>query len=203
MEKNLGETIAAKIVEGVQAALTEVDELRVQLALGKAEAKELYEINKKRFHASVQEMENKFRELKKDEAILPLVNAMETLRVQLALGKAETKELFEEQYDKIHIALNQLESELKNNKTISENYARLHLELEKFKIKLELFALHYKLKKISAQFDFENRKAELAEKLDAIKAKMLLKQKEGKEKWENFQDEIKEAYEHLKSAFKH
>jgi len=201
MEKNLGETIAAKIVEGVQSALAEIDELRVQLALGKAEAKELYEINKKRFHASVQEMENKFRELKKDEAILPLVNAMETLRVQLALGKAETKELFEEQYDKIHKALNQLESELKNNKTISENYARLHLELEKFKIKLELFALHYKLKKISAQFDFENRKAELAEKLDGIKAKMLLKQKEGKEKWENFQEEIKEAYNHLKSAF--
>lgn len=201
MEKNLGETIAAKIVEGVEAALTEIDELRVQLALGKAEAKELYEINKKRFHTSVQEMENKFRELKKDEAILPLVNALETLRVQLALGKAETKELFEEQYDKIHKALNQLESELKNNKTISENYARLHLELEKFKIKLELFALHYKLKKISAQFDFENRKAELAEKLDGIKAKMLLKQKEGKEKWENFQEEIKEAYNHLKSAF--
>jgi hypothetical protein len=201
MEKNLGETIASKIVEGVEAALTEIDELRVQLALGKAEAKELYEINKKRFHASVQEMENTFRELRKDEAILPLVNAMETLRVQLALGKAETKELFEEQYDKIYKALNQLELQLKSNKTINENYARLHLELEKFKIKLELFALHYKLKKISAQFNFENRKAELAEKLDGIKAKMLLKQKEGKEKWENFQEEIKEAYNHLKSAF--
>jgi hypothetical protein len=201
MEKNLGETIASKIVEGVEAALTEIDELRVQLALGKAEAKELYEINKKRFHASVQEMENTFRELRKDEAILPLVNAMETLRVQLASGKAETKELFEEQYDKIYKALNQLELQLKSNKTINENYARLHLELEKFKIKLELFALHYKLKKISAQFNFENRKAELAEKLDGIKAKMLLKQKKGKEKWENFQEEIKEAYNHLKSAF--
>jgi hypothetical protein len=201
MEKNPGETIAAKIVEGVKTALAEIDELRVQLALGKAEAKELYEINKKRFHASVQEIENTFRELRKDEAILPLVNAMETLRVQLALGKAETKELFEEQYDKIHKALNHIELELKNNKTISENYAHLHLELEKFKIKLELFALHYKLKKISAQFDFENRKAELAEKLDDIKAKMLLKQKEGKQKWENFQVEINEAYNHLKSAF--
>ena len=202
MEKNLGESIAQKIVEGVKSALAEIDELRVQLALGKAEAKDLYENTKKRFHSSVQDLENSFRELKNDPAILPVINSIESLRVQLALGKAETKEIFEEQYSKISHALNKLEAELKNNKTVGENYARLHLELEKFKIKMELFALHYQLKKISVEFDFEQKRIELVEKLDKIKVQIQTKQKEGKEKWENFQEEIKEAYAHLISAFK-
>lgn len=202
MEKNFGEIIAKKIVDGINNALAEIDELKVQLALGKAEAKDLYEINKKKFLSNIHEMENQFRELKKDETILPIVNAMESLRVQLALGKAETKELFEEQYTKINQALHQLESELKNNQTISENYARFNLELEKFKIKMNLFALHYKLTKITMLYDYELKKKELSEKLNKFNQQMISKQKEGLERWENFQDEIKEAYHHFKSAFK-
>jgi len=203
MEMEKAERISEKINSGIKTAISELEELRLQLALGKLEVKELFETNKKKFQQVMHDLENQANHLKEEPEISTVLKGMEHLKLQLALGTAESKQLFEEQYTKILNALNTLDSDLKNNKTISENYAKFHLELAKFKIKLELFALHFKLKKLSVEYDFDKIKSQLQAKLDRFKDEVNAKSKLGKAQWENFHIEIKNVFEHFTSAFKH
>ncbi len=73
------------------------------------------------------------------------------------------------------------------------------MEIEKFKVKLELLSLHYKLEKISLQYDFEQKKKEFKEKIEELRSK-ISKSPAG-ENWLNFQDDIHQAYASLKKMF--
>ena len=91
----------------VQQVKTKVEELEVQLALGKAEAVDWLEREKKNIGTflekakdAVEKAEN-IGEEKKEE----LLTKYEELQVQLALGKAETREAFETQKSKIEDAM--------------------------------------------------------------------------------------------------
>lgn len=50
MEPTHEKTISDKIIEGLNKAITEMEELRVQAALGKYEARDLYEEAKTKFN---------------------------------------------------------------------------------------------------------------------------------------------------------
>ena len=199
METSEKKSIVDSIIKGAHDAIGEIEALRVQVALGTAEAKDLYEETKKKFYSYIQEAKTKFNTLKNKEDVIRLMNTFEFLQVQLALGKAETKEVFEEQEKKIIKALNKLERDVKGDERYSEAYARIHLEIEKFKIKLQLLGLHYELKKIKTEYSFEQKKKEFLSNLSELKTRMLTKKE--KDNWEHFKEEIQEAYSHLKNAF--
>jgi len=203
METKEKTKITDTILNGLKKAAIEMEELRVQVALGKAEAKDLYEENKKKFNNIIHEAKNDLNAFKNKTAseVLTLRVFLETLQVQLALGKAETKEAFEEQRKKISKALNELEGLIKTNETTSEYYTKLLGEVEKFKIKLEIIKLRYELKKLGAGEEFEERKADFLNKLKSFKTNIFAKTEKQKDKVMHFQDEIKEAYGHLKKAF--
>src|SRR5687767_9101842 len=133
METPGNKTVTDTIIEGLKRAVVEIEELRVQVSLGKAEAKDLYENVKRSFNAKLHEAKMRLKSLKTNADVLPLVNAFEHLQVQLALGIAESKDTFEVQRKKIEQALGKLEATIEGHKTHDETYAGLHLEIEKFK----------------------------------------------------------------------
>jgi hypothetical protein len=190
-----------KLIKGLKNAATELEELQVQVALGKAEAKDLFEDLKKKFNARLNVLKSDLSKIKTNKNILPVINALERLQVQLALGLAETKELFEDQIKKIHIELCVLESELKNSEPLNGHATEMQLEIEKFKAKVELVSLRFKLKKMISGSNFEQKKMEFHHKMDELKAKISEKENQAKNKWNFFKKEIDEAYAHLKSAF--
>jgi hypothetical protein len=190
-----------KLIKGLKNAATELEELQVQAALCKAEAKDLFEDLKKKFNARLNVLKSDLSKTKTNKNILPVINALERLQVQLALGLAETKELFEDQIKKIHIELSVLESELKNSEPLNGHAAEMQLEIEKFKAKVELVSLRFKLKKMISGSNFEQKKIEFHHKMDELKAKISEKENQAKNKWNFFKKEIDEAYAHLKSAF--
>jgi ATP-dependent Lon protease len=201
MEKTENKTLSEKIAEGLRRAMTELEELQVQAALGKAEAKDLYEDAKKKFNAYMNEASRSLKEsaskLKTDgEKVKTL---LDEIQVQLALGKAETKEVFEEQRTKLLAFIAELEDCIRNNKGAGMAYTELFLELEKFKLKLGILKLKYELKKMAAKEEFEEKKKYLKDKINGIKDKLF--EGEDNEKWEHFQKEMGEAYKHLKHAF--
>ena len=198
-DKKLSETV----VNGLEKAIHEIEEVRLQIALGKAEAKDAYEDIKRSFQDYLQNIKLKLIKAKDSDTGVQITNALEHLQVQLILGMAESKELFEAQYKKIHTAIQALELSLKQDKEIQEEYIQLRFELEKFKIKLELMALHFQLNKIKVEYNFETKKKEFLENLTKLKNRINTKGEETKEKWDHFQDELSEAYEHLKKAFSH
>lgn len=201
METNTKSSITDKIIEGLKKTIVEIEELRVQAALGKAEAEDAYEDLKKRFNTSIHEAKIQYKTFKNNPEILDLVNSFEHLQVQLSLGLTETRELFEEQKKKISKSINKLEETLRQNTSGDEYLINLHMELEKFKVKLELLALQYKLKKITAQYDFEHKKKMFRAKLNDLRHRLSEKETTAKEKWSDFREDISEAFTDLRKSF--
>jgi len=197
------ETFTDKLINGLKNAATELEELRVQMALGKAEAKDIFEDLKKKFNGKLTELKCEYTKIKSDKNVLPLITAFERLQALLVLGKAESREFFEDQVTKIRKELSAFEAELKKSDLLHFHAAEILLEVEKFKAKLELISLHFQLKKIITESDFQQKKIEFLHKMDEIKQNILEKESEAKEKWSSFKKEIDEAYTHLKKAFVH
>lgn len=99
-----------KVAEFLRNAATKIEELQVQASLGKAEFSDNWENIKtearKEYNKAKAEI-NSVYEANKDK-IDVLKSKLEHLEVQFALGKAETKELLEEQRRKIRDAIHDL-----------------------------------------------------------------------------------------------
>lgn len=203
METTQETSFSEKIISGLKKAAVELEEFRLQVALGKAEARDVYEEAKKIFNAYVHEAKVRLENIKGEakEKSTQLKILLETLQVQLTLGKAESREIFEAQTKKISQVLNELEALIKKNKTIDLHYAELQMEIEKFRIKLEILKLQYELKKIDAHEEFEARKKDFLKNLSGIKANLLKKEKNLEDKWEHFRDEVSDVYSRLKKTF--
>lgn len=188
------------IIRGLRAAASELEELQVQMALGKAEARDIFENIKKALHMRIQQLKSKISPVKTSGTMLPMVNALEQLQVQLALGLAETSEAFEEQRRNIEHSLSKLEAELRSGAP-GRQVAKMQLEIEKFKTKLQLVALGYKLRKISLEYDLKHNKETFEQKLHVLKARLEFKEEQARNKWQHFREEIKEAFGDLRSVF--
>ncbi len=109
--ENTKTTFTEKVINGLRKAATELEELRVQAALGKSEAKDAFQDARKNFdvfiHDSKEQLEHA-SEITKEKAT-ELKSTLEHLRVQVALGSAEAKDTLEEQMKKIKTALNKIE----------------------------------------------------------------------------------------------
>lgn len=196
-------SITEKFINRLKKATNELEEFRLQAALGKAEARDAYESAKKKFNKYVIDATQKLessKEIAKEKSI-QLKTALEILQVQLALGKADTRDAFEVQRKKITKALNELEELIKKNKTANEYYSKLLLEVGKFKIKLDILKMRYELNKLETRVEYEERKKDLSKKLSDIKKRLLKNEEKAEGKWEHFRDEVSDAYSHLKKAF--
>ena len=194
-------TFTDKLIDGLKNAATELEELQVQIALGKAEARDIFEDLKKKFNNRLNELKFEYTRISNNENTSLLIKGLEKLQVQLALGMAETKELFEDQLEKIKKELSALELEMKNNSSLHLHAAEMQLEIEKFKAKLELISLHFKLRKVITEYNFQQKKTEFHHKMDEHKIKIREKESQAKNKWSFFKKEIDEAYSHLKNVF--
>lgn len=203
METYSKTSIGDKIINGLKKATEELEQFRVQAALGKAEARDAYEAAKKKFNLYLHDAKANMKNAKgvAEEKSTQLKNAFDSLQVQLEKGKAESREIFESQKENILSCLNTIEDLIKNNKVLNVYYAELQMEIEQFKIKLGILKLQYELGKLEAKEDYEHKKVEFSKKLDEIKNRLLRNQMGSEEKWEHFQEEISQAYSHLKKAF--
>ena len=186
-----------KVVQSLRKAAVEVEEFQVQATLGRAEAQDKYEEVKKNFNAFIHESKAKIHTGK--EKIDDINVKLDEIRVQLALGKAETIDAFKKQKKDLLLKLHELEVKIKTNERVSRMYALVLIEIEKFKVQLEVLEQKLDEGKVEAKASFEKRKLEFNKFIDDIKAKYAKKEET---KWEHFQDEVSQAFSHLKMAFK-
>jgi hypothetical protein len=196
-------SLTDKVIAGLKKAVVEIEEFRVQAALGKAEARDVFEASKKKLNKYVQEAHIRLESAKSTtrKKTDDLRAILETLQVQLALGIADGKEEFEKQRKKIARTLKELETLLEESKITDEYYTVLRMEAKKFKIKLDIVKLRYELNKLNAKEEFEDRKKEFSKKLAAMKKTLLEKEKSAEITWEHFSEDVADAYSHLKKTF--
>ena len=186
-----------KVIGALRKTAVELEEFQVKAALGKAEAQDKYEEVKKKFNLFVHDSEFKIKEVK--EKIEELNTKFDELRVQLALGKAETKEIFKKQKKQLLSTIHDIEVKIKANETLNRMYALTLIEIEQFKIQLEILEQKFNKQKKESKESFEKGKLDFNSFIDRFKGKYS-KQKEVT-KMEHFQNEISEAFDHFKKAF--
>ncbi|TJY35754.1 hypothetical protein [Pontimicrobium aquaticum] len=188
-----------KIIGALRKTAIELEELRVQTALGKAEAQDKYEDIKKKFNLFIHDSEHKVKDVK--EKMEDLKAKFDELKVQLALGKAETKEAFKKQKKELLLLLHDIEVKIKTNETLNRMYALMLIEIEQFKVQLEILEQKFSKEKDEAKDTFEKGKNDFNAFIDKLKEKYGKKKEVEETKLEHFQNEISEAFHHFKNAF--
>ena len=198
--KNSEKPVLQKIADRLLAVQQELDELVVQFALGKAEGKEKFEEIKKEFRQRVTEFK-KLLDAPASRLLTPEARQkIEELEVQLALGTADTKELFEEQKKKILKTLSHVESEIKNWVNSGKLPDDFFHEVEKFKLKLEIIRLKFSLKKFEVKDALKEGMGDARREIEKITGAIRGKLKDRSSKYNDFRDEMSIAYKHLKKA---
>lgn len=187
-----------KLGRFIQKAQSEIDELRLKIALGKMDGADLFEDMKKELRESVSEFNEAF-DKEKMAATETIIKGIETLQLQLALGKAEALDAYEGQKEKILHSITQLENELKENRSELMADARMKIqnELEKFRLKMEILQIRYELGKIDLKDNIEEKKSKFKKEFDQLIENL---KDESSEQLAEYGKDLKEAYEKLRKS---
>jgi gas vesicle protein len=187
-----------KLGKFIQKAQSEIDELRLKIALGKMDGADLFEDMKKELRESVSEFNAAF-DKEKMAATETIIKGIETLQLQLALGKAEALDAYEGQKEKILHSITQLENELKENRSELMADARMKIqnELEKFRLKMEILQIRYELGKIDLKDNIEEKKSKFKKEFDQLIENL---KDESSEQLAEYGKDLKEAYEKLRKS---
>jgi hypothetical protein len=203
MEKETKETtppLLQELGEGMLKAQQELDELAVQLSLGKAEAKEKFEEIKKEFNERVNALTHYVKSHFNNSLPKSLEEKLAKLEVYLKVGKAETKESFDLQRAALIEATIALENELRKALEKLEASGYFHHEAENFLLKLEILRLKFGIKKFEIKDAYRTRMNRAKKSINRFVADV--KKVGTKKTHANFKEEMAEVYKHLKSAVK-
>ena len=183
---------------------SKVEEFEVQLALGKAEAEDRLEKEKKKFSEflgkakdAVGKAENIGKE-KKEE----LITKYEELQVQLALGKAETRDAFETQKSKIESAIKNFQQVVQTvDDELSDIPGLLTDISSQLNSKLEAFEVQFELAKAESEDILEEKKKELSDQLNVLKKKLDNRKNLADDRLEEFGKDLSHGLNQIKNAF--
>jgi arsenate reductase-like glutaredoxin family protein len=190
-------TMVDKAVDFLRKAAVELEELQVQASLGKAELQDAFEDTKKDFNRFVHDSKTKVQ--KGQETYEEIKTMFEELMLQLALGKAETIDAFKEQKKNILSKLHDIEVKIKTNETLNKVYNQMLIEIDKFKVKLDILENNLEDTKANFKTTYNKGKQEFMEFVEKFKSDHEAQKEETQ--WEHFQGEISEAFRHFKQAF--
>ena len=133
------------------------------------------------------------------------------LQVQLALGKAETKDAFEAQSKKIRHLIATLEAKVDRHldaagQTIDESLEKaadklIDADIE-YEAEAEALEAQFLIEKAETKAQFEKKKADLLAQIDEFKTKVKEKRGAAKDKAAAFEKELSAGISRIKHAFK-
>ena len=148
---------------------------------------------------------NNVKDLSEDKA-QKLKSSIEILRVQAALGKADSEDALKEQQQRISNGIQQLQMNITevydSSKVRVGNFAEeADNNLDDFYTRFDLFKLQLHLGKEEAKKDWEQKKKEISKILHTINVKIEKGYNDRAKNWDHVSDEMIEAWKHFRSAF--
>ncbi|MEZ4829354.1 MAG: hypothetical protein R3C61_24160 [Bacteroidia bacterium] len=185
----------------------ELDDLEVQISLGEDEIVAAYEKQKAAFFEFINESKSKIGEISSDERVQKLKGKLESLQVQLALGKAESMEAYHEQKEKLDSAIDEAKEEYQEfmaslgekKQSLSGN---LSGKFEQFRTKLDMFHVQFALGSEEAKEELKEKQQEISASMAAFRKKIEEKKEEAEESWEEFTEDVAEAFGEFKNSVK-
>lgn len=188
------------VAENLLAAQQEIDELMLQLALGKAEAKDKFEELKKDFRASIASLKLQMLSFKGTIPDKKTSQAIERLESTLEMPEATNLSDFEVQRTKLLTLIETIQHDVEH--WLSDNHLSHEFinEFEKFKLKLEILKLKFTLKKFevrdSVRQYFKSASKNLHKLLDRTGDVI----NEGEDAWQKAKQTIHDNYQALRKA---
>src|SRR5210317_1585736 len=182
METNENTRLTDKIIEALRASALEMEKFQVKATLGMAEAKDSFEEIKKKLNLLIHD--SKFKIKTGKEKMDEIQAKLENLCVQLNFGKAETIDAFNEQKKQLLSAIHELEVKITTNEHLKKTYALFLIQMEIFKVELEILEKKFNKKGDTSESTFKRSKKSFLEFVDRLKSKYGKKKET---KWEHFQ----------------
>lgn len=165
-----------------------IDDLVLQLALGKAEAADKFDELKKEFTSKLSQWKNEF----KSNSFISVWNAI------LEEPSPANELTLEEKIDKIFSTLSSFEKEMKKDHHTHNNY--IFYDLEVFKLKLEILRLRLQVKKFDVTKNFQSKMKSAKQLISKVSHNISNEFESGREKLEQISDDANEIFRHLKKA---
>lgn len=185
-----------------------VENLHLQLHLGKADAEKAFEQQKEHLRDWAVKMSARVdaaKDLNKEQAER-IKAALEELRLQAALGKATTADLLKEQQSELRVRMERLRTDLEvvfeNTKDRSDDLLEdLSLRLHDYQVKFDIFRLQLQLAKMEGEQEMEKRKKAAEQKLKELQKELEKRADDAAGRLEHFSKEMSHAWKHVRKAF--
>ena len=183
----------------------EASAIESQLNLSKDKAIEKLETQKKQFADVLTGFKAKINESKAiaQEEKTKIQNQLENLRVQLALGKAESKAAYESQKKAIEDAIKSFETSIDRelDEAVDAVTSKLIGEANALGAQLDAMKVQFERAKAEGQAQFEEQKKELAAKVQAFRQDFREKKQRAVDKGTAFESELSAGLSQVKTAF--
>ena len=174
----------------------ELEKFEVTATLGKMEAIDVFEQIKSSYFNLVHDLNNRINY--GEDRYNTMKMKVETLRLQLDLGKAETLDKYVEQREKILKAIHEVRSEIVVNPRFIRGYAVLLDVLERLQVRLEVLNDYMESGTEKSRRNMKERMETVEDIITDLRKKFnTIKE----DHFDIFQKEMTEAYSHLKNAF--
>jgi len=177
-----------------------MDEMRVQAALGRAEAKDLFEKERKTLSKFINE-EKALLEKSNEVSVShekDLLTKIDDLEQKLVQVVPANQTEFDTYKKDVLGSIYQLEYAIKTES--NDIRQSLQKKFNDFKVKMDGYRLQLALSKVEDSPALQARKEELVQKIEEIQS-MVENKKAQNQKVENFYQEVAESYSHFKKAF--
>ncbi len=202
-------SLKQRILERLEAWKGELDELKVQMALGKKEAEEKYDEQKQHFLNWVQANKHKLSDLEDEfgDEMDELKKRWQVLREKLESGRAESWEAFSEQRQHLNDNMEQVRDWLKSAADKGSNKAKhllddLDNDLVKFRTRLDLLALQMHLGRMEAEDEIQTARGKSGEIIENLKKRIADLSEDAEGKWDVVRRELGEAFHNIREAWK-
>lgn len=180
-----------------------LEEMQMQFSLGKMDAVDAFEKQKEHYRSMLltfKENIDKGTGLAEEKAA-EMKAKIEELRLQLALGKAEGMDAFEEQRKKIELAMHELY--VANKGTMDEAYNKsltmFDNNAEAFKTGLEIVKLQFSLAKMDAKETLEEKQKEISEKMVELNGQFKTIQSAAMENVDEMNKQLRDNFDKMKA----
>ena len=200
IETKIKTPLLEKMAEGLLQAQQEIDELALQLSLGKSEAKEKLEEVKKEFIKGINTLKKSVQSALDQPIPLALKMKFEALELQLQVGKVQSKESFDSQIKLLIAATIALEEEIRSLLHKMEVKGYFGHEIEKFLLKLEILRLKFGIKKFEIKEGFRSEMATIRKSIESFRKNAKKLKALPAEAYDDIKTEISSNYKSLKNA---
>jgi hypothetical protein len=175
----------------------EVSDLKQRWAPEAEEAANRFEVLKADFRESLTAIEQKLGSvLRPDDARLAeLKQKMDELRLQLALGKAESLEKFEEQQKKIQLHWSILKANLEKMPEYNSLQDEVKSAFNEWRVRLEMIKIQFSLGKMELKDNLKEISNDLGKELDHLGKALEAGAGIAGEKFDRFESEVKKIFE--------